>query len=496
MDSNQNNGRQPARPQGQRPVRPQNQGQAPVRPQMQGQRPVRPQMQGQRPVRPQVQGREYEQSPSHRQQVMREHEQSPSRRQQVMREHEQSSSHRQPMVEHEQNYSQYTDNNFEDFNSAVVTDTVAENKARGKKVKKVKVKKEVTPEQKKKRLIILGIVFGVIVVAIIGFIVVSKLLEKNSQHINVATNETQQNVQQEVNQEDNQQETNNQQSEVEETEVSEPIKSIEARECSESNPLDIGEYSSFDLIVNTKAEGDTQYTDKEAKVYVRMSNVVSGYDEASKYIEQYNDTNLQNKKITLPSSDDYYSLSNSTEMVMLEFELLYPDDFPTSASGGVVYRIPNASISVYGTLDEIDSDEITQQEGYNPHDYIVVDDVIYKISKLTDISVYELNTDKGIKVGEPIYFRYIISLPVGATSDVYAMKLDVDLDTEDPGKDASTFWFKGQQIEQSDTLTEFISKQEENGNTENTEENNTEEESVSADENGNENLDEQSENNE
>lgn len=451
-NSNQSNQRpmrpqQGQRPTSQQPVRPQ-QGQPPVRPQMQQQRPVRPQQQGQRPIRS-----EYEQSSGRMQRPVRpEYEQSQGR-----------------MPRYEQNqqvnfgYEQQTqDNSFEDFNSEVVHDTVAENKARGKKQKKVKEKKVLTPEQKKKRIIIAGAITAGLLIILIAVTIISNVLEKSSQHINVAgnipqkeqTEQVEQSTDNEVQEEnENTEDTNNE--ETEDTKVEQlPVENIDAKECSEQSPLDINEYTYMNLIVNTKTAQDKAYTDREAKVYTKLSNVVTGYNNVSNYIKEYNETNTQNKNITLPTSLEYYGQSNGTEMVMLEFELLYPADFPTSASSGVVYRIPQASLNVYGTVEEIDSEEITSVEGYDPHNYTVVDDVIYNVSKITDISVYERNTDKGIKIGEPIIFRYITALPVGASSDVYGIKLDIDLDTEDIGKDSATYWFKGQSISASDELKE------------------------------------------
>ena len=480
-NSNQSNQRpmrpqQGQRPTSQQPVRPQ-QGQPPVRPQMQQQRPVRPQQQGQRPIRS-------------------EYEQSSGRMQRPVRPEYEQSQDRMPRYEQNQQvnfgYEQQTqDNSFEDFNSEVVHDTVAENKARGKKQKKVKEKKVLTPEQKKKRIMIAGAITAGLLIIFIAVTIISNVLEKSSQHINVAgnipqkeqTEQVEQSTDNEVQEEnENTEDTNNE--ETENTKVEQlPVENIDAKECSEQSPLDINEYTYMNLIVNTKTAQDKAYTDREAKVYTKLSNVVTGYNNVSNYIKEYNETNTQNKNITLPTSLEYYGQSNGTEMVMLEFELLYPADFPTSASSGVVYRIPQASLNVYGTVEEIDSEEITSVEGYDPHNYIVVDDVIYNVSKITDISVYERNTDKGIKIGEPIIFRYITALPVGASSDVYGIKLDIDLDTEDIGKDSANYWFKGQSISASDELKEAQKQiEEETGNTD------TDEQS--------ENSDEQTENNE
>ena len=487
MDNNQFKGQQS------------NRQQQPVRPQMQGQmqqKPVRPAgNQGQRPIRPQVHGQ--------RQQVQGQNQgQNQGQMQQRPRPQVQQ---RQPMSE-EQNFTdnQQADNNFEDFNSAVVTDTVAENRARGKKVKAVKEKKVVTPEQKKKRLVIGGIVAGILVVIAVLILVLNTITKKNSQHINIANTELSQQVN-EPNTPDNEtpvvdnteEEVNdtetNTETPVEETKPT--VTDIQAVECSEDNPLDINEYSFIDLMINTKTAEDSSYVDREAQAYVRMSNVVSGYNEVSEYIKQYNNTNTQNKNINLPDANSYYTQSSGTEMVMVEFELLYPTDFPTSASEGIVYRIPVATLNVFGTVTDIDSDTEDIQE--NPDKYMVVDDVIYAITKVTDISVYELNPDKGIKVGEPVKFRYIISLPTNATSEVYGFSLDLDTDTEDLGKYCKTFWFKGQSIEQSEELKTYLENaQEQENNTEATDESESSEENTETNdnsENNSENLEEQTE---
>ena len=488
MENNNRGSNQP----NQKPVRPQQQpGQRPVRPQQQGQRSVRPQQQqSQQPVRPQQQKpvRPQQQKPVRPQQQkpVRPQQQKPVRQESIMQNYEQGQTgfdydqqnfgYEQQDLGYEQ---QVQDNNFEDFNSEVVNDTVAENKARGKKQKKIKQKKVLTPEQKKKQTAIFGAIAIIIVVLVVSGAVITNLVKKSKQHINVAGNIPQQ--EQPVNDDEQQvteDETVNADLDVNTNDIEQedtkpeqvPVVNIDAKECSEQSPLDINEYTYMNLIVNTKTAQDKTYTDKEAKVYTKLSNVVTGYNNVANYIKEYNETNTQNKNITLPSSLDYYKQSNGTEMVMIEFELLYPANFPTSASSGVVYRIPQASINVFGTVEEIDSDEITSADGYDPRNYIVVDDVIYNVSKITDISVYERNADKGIKVGEPIVLRYITALPVGASSNVYGIKLDIDLDTEDTGKDSTTYWFKGQSITASDELKEAQEQLESTEQPENNEE--------------------------
>ena len=84
-----------------------------------------------------------------------------------------------------------------------------------------------------------------------------------------------------------------------------------------------------------------------------------------KYIEDYNNKvkeyakinkGTQLKVINVPDKNKYYEQSAGTEIVMYEFEVLYPSDYPTNASEGKVYRIPKCSLDVFGTVDEIDID--------------------------------------------------------------------------------------------------------------------------------------------
>lgn len=393
-----------------------------------------------------------------------------------------------------------TGNEFEDINSELVHDTVAENKQRGKKVKVKKEKKPLTPEQKKKIKIVAIVVAALAVVGIAAFILLRNVMSDSSKHLNLVdpsqqsniaedndtgddtgevVDDTEENTPDESDTSENQEVDNENQ---EETPVK-PVTNIEARKSSEDNPLALNEYTDIDLIINTKTATDKTYTDHETKIYIKLSNVVCGFDDVAKYIEDYNNKvkeyakinkGTQLKVINVPDKNKYYEQSAGTEIVMYEFEVLYPSDYPTNASEGKVYRIPKCSLDVFGTVDEIDIDNLEEDTSK----YIVVDDTVYNVSNITDISMILNSKSKEAQfnVGEPLYFRFITSVPIGASKDVYGMKLNFYLDSEDLDIDTNemiltnTIYIEGQKIESSASYVYEADMNTEDSNSGNTEE--------------------------
>jgi hypothetical protein len=171
-----------------------------------------------------------------------------------------------------------------------------------------------------------------------------------------------------------------------------------------------------------------------------MSQVVTGYDNVEPYIKEYNskgDTTL-----SFPEKDEYYKSSNGAELVMYEFEVKYPEDYPTNGSEGAIYVQPLLTPSLYGTTEELNNDEIEDDAS----NYIVVGENIYGINKLISISL-PLESDR-FNAGDTLVYRYVATVPSGANSDNYRIDLLINLtDGQEPG---DTVYFKGADIESTE----------------------------------------------
>lgn len=199
-------------------------------------------------------------------------------------------------------------------------------------------------------------------------------------------------------------------------------------EQSKANPLEINQFTKIPFVVNTKTADDKEYTDHNTEVDIELSNVIQGYDNVMTYIDEFNESS--NKVITLPSKEEYQENFTGMQLVIYEFTVQYPDNFPTTASSGIIYSIAQLTPELYGKVENIENEEITKE----PSSYIVTDETISEISSFNDISILP---DK-LNVGESVTYRYITSLPVGANNENYglAVKLVIDSNEKD-------IYFKG-----------------------------------------------------
>lgn len=199
-------------------------------------------------------------------------------------------------------------------------------------------------------------------------------------------------------------------------------------EQSKANPLEINQFTKIPFVVNTKTADDKEYTDHNTEVDIELSNVIQGYDNVMAYIDEFNEAS--DKVITLPSKEEYQENFTGMQLVIYEFTVQYPDNFPTTASSGIIYSIAQLTPELYGKVENIENEEITKE----PSSYIVTDETISEISSFNDISILP---DK-LNVGESVTYRYITSLPVGANNENYglAVKLVIDSNEKD-------IYFKG-----------------------------------------------------
>ena len=176
-----------------------------------------------------------------------------------------------------------------------------------------------------------------------------------------------------------------------------------------NTPANINEYHKVDVVVNTKLSGTSYYKDYESSYYYGLTEVISGYDEVIKYVEEYNKTGK--KKVDIPEKERF---NEQLTLVLMEVALKYPGDYPTYLGENKVYKIPNIELSLTGTYkDNTDTDYSNM---------IVIDNSTFKINEAISITdePEELNISNGIR------FKYIITLPINTKEEDYIIKIKCD----------------------------------------------------------------------
>lgn len=162
-----------------------------------------------------------------------------------------------------------------------------------------------------------------------------------------------------------------------------------------NNPMKI------DVVVNTKLEGDTEYTDHESYLKIEYSNFVSGYDNVKVYLDEYNET--ATNKINLPDKDAFYESSVGNDLVMYEITVTVPDDFPTNdAKHGFTGLNPEFSFEIKGTEKE--------------------DALITKLYEFAIPSVYYIGSDTSeFTIGNTYTLRYMTTMPMELKAEGYKL---------------------------------------------------------------------------
>lgn len=162
-----------------------------------------------------------------------------------------------------------------------------------------------------------------------------------------------------------------------------------------NNPMKIG------VVVNTKLEGDTEYTDHKSYLKIEYSNFVSGYDNVKVYLDEYNET--ATNKINLPDKDTFYESSVGNDLVMYEITVTVPDDFPTNdAKHGFTGLNPEFSFEIKGTEKE--------------------DALITKLYEFAIPSVYYIGSDTSeFTIGSTYTLRYMTTMPMELKANGYKL---------------------------------------------------------------------------
>lgn len=165
--------------------------------------------------------------------------------------------------------------------------------------------------------------------------------------------------------------------------------------------LELNKPMKIAVVVNTKIEGDTEYTDHQTYLKVEYSNFVSGYDNVKTYLDEYNST--ATNKINLPSKDDFYASSVGNDLVMYEVTISVPEDFPTNdAKHGYTGLKPKFDLVIKGTEKE--------------------DSLITQLYEFAIPSVYFIGSDtSSFTIGSTYTLRYMTTMPMELKADGYEL---------------------------------------------------------------------------
>lgn len=173
------------------------------------------------------------------------------------------------------------------------------------------------------------------------------------------------------------------------------------KESKDMTVFELNKPMNIAVTVNTKIEGDTEYTDHETYLQVEYSEFVSGYDSVKTYLDEYNETSTN--RITLPDKETFYASSVDNDLVMYEVTVTVPEDFPTNdAKHGYTGLEPEFELEIKGTEKE--------------------DALITKMYEFDIPSVYYIGSDTSdFTIGSTYKLRYMTTMPMDLKSDDYKL---------------------------------------------------------------------------
>lgn len=179
--------------------------------------------------------------------------------------------------------------------------------------------------------------------------------------------------------------------------------STESDKDSSENVLNISDSYSIPMVINTKTENDSAYTDHKTNININYNDVVIGFDDVQKYVDEYNNKN--SSKISLGKKKDFNSKSEYN-IVMYRLALEVPKDFPTNdVKHGYTGLSPKIDFSIKGGKIE---------------DTLIVDNTAYDIPDITSMS----DSVSNITVGNTYELNYIVAMPRGLSSKDYKITFD------------------------------------------------------------------------
>ena len=155
--------------------------------------------------------------------------------------------------------------------------------------------------------------------------------------------------------------------------------------------------------INTKLDGDTVYKDYSTYVSIKYNQIVLGYDEVKKHVNDYNST--ASSKINLPDKEAFYNSETPSELMLIDLTFSVPSDFPSSDMEHKYVGInPSISIKIKGTEQE---------------DKISTDNYVYALPEFKSMCD-DITT---LHVGEEYSLKYIAVFPKGVSKDLYTINI-------------------------------------------------------------------------
>lgn len=198
-----------------------------------------------------------------------------------------------------------------------------------------------------------------------------------------------------------------------------------------SKPAKTGEWVKVPVTINTKLNDKASFDNYKSFVYLKMNNVIYGYDQVVEYINNYNA--LSDTVVNVDNND-----KKDVKIAMYEFELVYDDEYPTYMSRDKIYAMPDLKLSLKGTVDQLDNRKLDKKKS---SDYIVVGSKIYNVADATSITDKQVDETNGTLINNKIIYRFVVYTPKGASSDNYVEKINIKID-----KNKRDVYFVGQAI--------------------------------------------------
>lgn len=172
---------------------------------------------------------------------------------------------------------------------------------------------------------------------------------------------------------------------------------------------EVGSFITKEFQVNSKPIDADEYVVSDTKYDCGLEKIYTG-DTVDEIIQQYNETNVSNKEISI----DPESLNDST-FIVARVGCQYPADYPTS--NGKAYEVPEVSLRVVGTYNE---KEKSKDKKYS--DKVDVNGKIYTLE--APIVIHDVPDN--ISVASGYNFDYLIQMPSGAKKDSYKLIVTIN----------------------------------------------------------------------
>ena len=222
-------------------------------------------------------------------------------------------------------------------------------------------------------------------------------------------------------------------------------------------PMNVGEYYIKNLVANIQETEGAPYKNIDTEYYYGLSEVISGYDNVSKYVDEYNKT--ASKKIKIGNKED---IANDLSLAMFTINVEFPSTFPSNLGDNMFRDVPDISVRLIGnpvknsestdtnsseskesnseteSVVTVDSNEESESENVattntgnsesregikddSEHntDYITLNGKNYDIFDLRAI----YTKDSSVNIKEGGHYRFITTMPVGAGEDNYIIEV-------------------------------------------------------------------------